>query len=139
MALVALASPSTNLFDPTLSVVATNLPVAGAGSALSGNTGFTVPWVPGLVVLITGGAAGTGVVTLVNPTSGGPQPTFTLPATSQTVLYGPIGQEFANPTTNLVQFNFTTVTNAFAAAYVLPTATGVKHNPFENNPQAADA
>lgn len=138
MSLVALATPTTNLVDPTFTVVATNLPAAGAGSALAGNTGFTVPWVPGLVVLITGGAAGTGNVTLVNPLSGGPQPVFALPATSQTVLYGPIPQEFANPTTGLVQFNVTTVTNDYAAAFVLPNATQVKHNPFENNPTAAD-
>jgi hypothetical protein len=143
MALVALATPTVSLVDPTLSVVATNVPGA-TGSALAGNTGFTVPWVPGLVVQIQGGAAGTGAVTVVNPTSGGPTPSFTLPATSQNVLYL-VPQEFANPTTGLVQFNVTTVTNASAAAFLLlpnvgalNTGTGVKHNPFENNPQAAD-
>ena len=147
MTYTTLATPTLKLFDPTFSVVATNLPVAASqGSDISGTaSGFKVPWVAGLAVVITGGAAGTGNVTLVGPSgTSAPNVVFALPATSQTVVYGPVPSEYADPTTLLVTFNVTTVTNARAGAFLMPNvtqdkvSTGSSHNPFENNPSATD-
>jgi hypothetical protein len=141
MALVALAAPTHNLVDTTFTATATNVPAA-SGTALTGNTGFTVPWVPGLVIQIASGATGAGVVTAVNPS--GSNAVVTL-AASANVLYL-VPEEFANATTGLVQVNVTTVTTASAAAFIMPggvaaineASTGAKHNPFQSNPTAGD-
>jgi hypothetical protein len=140
MAALALAAPTNVLVDPTLSVVTSNVPGA-TGTAITA-PGLTVPWVPGLVVQIASGATAPGVVTVVGPT-GVNNVTFTL-AASTNILYL-VPQEFANPATGLVTINVTTVTTATAAAFLLvpnvgalSVGTSVKHNPFENNPQAAD-
>lgn len=136
MSLLALAAPTTNICDPQF---AAGIALPATETALTGTTGFTVPWVTGLVIRIVEGATTPGLITLVNPApSGTPAPTQTLTATASSVLYGPIGQEFSNPTTGLVQVNVATVTTASAGAYILPQATGAKHNPFENNPANAD-
>jgi hypothetical protein len=136
MALLALAAPTTFVIDPQFKVVTGVVPAA-AGTALTGNTGFTVPWVPGLVIQIVAGATPPGVVTLVGPSTPTPSPSLTM-AASANLLFGPIAQQFASPTTGLVQVNVTTVTTASVNAYLMPGATGATHSPFENNPTLTD-
>jgi hypothetical protein len=136
MALLALAAPTVFAIDPQFKVVTGVVPAA-AGTALTGNTGFTVPWVPGLVIQIVAGATAPGVVTLVSPATSVPAPALTMVANAD-LLFGPIGSQFASPTTGLVQVNVTTVTTASVNAYLMPNATGPTHSPFENNPTITD-
>lgn len=138
MTLLALAAPTVNVIDPQFTVASGAIPAA-TETALTGNTGFTVPWVPGLCVHIVAGATAPGVVTLVSPNSGPASPpnlTLTM-AASASLLYL-IPYEFVNLATGLIQINVTTVTTASAGAYIMPAATGKAHNPFEINLQAAD-
>jgi hypothetical protein len=135
MALAALATPTVVLGDPQLKVIVTNVP-GTTGTALAGNTGFTVPWVPGLMIQIYNGATPSGVVTFLG-TGLTPNVTFTLSNASSNILYGPISSNFANAS-GLVQVNVTTVTTTIVNAFLLPQATGTSHNPFNVQPQLTD-
>lgn len=136
MALLALTAPTVFVVDPQFKVASGVVPAA-AGTALTGNTGFTVPWVPGLVLLVVAGATAPGNVTLVSPQVPTPNLVINMLA-SASLLYGPIASQYASPTTGLVQVNVTTVTTASVAAYLLPNATGWSHSPFENNATVTD-
>lgn len=135
MALAALSAASVLLADPQLKVVATNVP-GTTGTALAGNTGFTVPWAPGLVIQIYNGATPSGVVTFLG-TGLTPNVSFTLASASSNTLYGPISASFMQAS-GLVQVNVTTVTTTVVNAYLLPAATGTSHNPFNVNPSLTD-
>ena len=135
MTLLALAAPTVNLLDPTFSKTATNVPPT-TGSALSGNTGFTVPWVSGLAIQIYVGGTSCGVCTLVSPNTTYYASLTWSPATSANMLYGPVSEFWANA--GLVQVNVTTATTVIVNAYLLPGYTGTSHNPFEVNVQKVD-
>lgn len=136
MALLALSVPTVLVADPQFKTTTGVIPAA-SGTALAGNTGFTVPWISGLVIQIVAGATAPGNVTLVGPQLPVPSPVINMLANA-VLLYGPIGSQFASPTTGLVQVNVTTVTTAAVNVYLLPNATGASHSPFENNPSITD-
>lgn len=135
MALAALAAASVVLADPQLKVIVTNVP-GTTGTALAGNTGFTVPWAPGLIIQIYNGATPSGVVTFLG-VGATPNVALTLSNASSNTLFGPIGSGFMNAS-GLVQVNVTTVTTTIVNAFLLPVATGTSHNPFNVNPSLTD-
>jgi hypothetical protein len=67
MSLLALSAASTT-FGGVAGLAIGAIP-ATAGTAISGNTGFTVPWAPGLIIVIWSGSSGAGACQLVNPAS----------------------------------------------------------------------
>lgn len=138
MATTALTTPSAVLPDPQFSggvgITATTGTTVGTGAQT-----VTVPWVPGLVVVIYSATTAPGVLTLVSPGNGTPASVTCTPGAAGIYLFGPIGEEWGSPSTGLVTITIgTAVATTSAAAYVLGAATGAKHNPFENNPQATD-
>lgn len=139
MATTALVLPTVSLPDPQFltgaSVTATTGTAVGTGAQT-----VTVPWTPGLVVAIISATTAPGLLTLVSPgQTGAPASVSCTPAAAGLYFFGPIGQEWQAPATGLVTITIGTgVSTTFASAYVLPTGTGAKHNPFENNPAATD-
>ena len=136
MALLALTAASTLLTDPQLKVVTTNVP-GTAGTAVGANTGFTVPWAPGLVIQIYTGITACGNITFLSG-GGNTNNVIVAPSTSINLLYGPISSAFANPATGLVQVNVATGTTVVPNVFLLPAATGTGHSPFEANPTVSD-
>ncbi len=130
MALLALPAPTT----PLATIAGVNL----AGTALGTNTGATVPWVPGLVLVVLSGTTAAGAVTLVNPNTG---TTFAAPsvtlAADGIALFGVIDQVFMGAG-GLVQVNVAVVTTAAVGAYLAPAATTGAHTPFLNLASLSD-
>jgi hypothetical protein len=139
MATTALTAPTTVLPDPQFNggvgVTVTTGTAVGTGAQT-----VTVPWVSGLVVVISSATTAPGLLTLVSPGFVNQPASLTCtPGAAGVYLFGPIGNEWAAPSTGLVTITIgTAVATTYAAAYVLAGATGAKHNPFENNAQAAD-
>lgn len=131
MALLALPKPTIQLGGLS------GLALSGAGTALGSNTGLTVPWVPGLVVVVFSGATAAGAVSLVNPLATPAGPSVTLVADGLGV-FAPIPAGFASLTTNLVQINVAVVTSASASAFLMPEAVSSVHDPFQMNPAESD-
>jgi hypothetical protein len=134
MALLALAAPTVNLTDPQLKNVTTNVP-GTTGTAVGVNTGFTVPWVPGLIIQIYTGITGCGNITFLGV--GNTPNVVVAPSTSVNLLYGPISSGYANAA-GLVQVNVGTGTTVIPTAFLLPAATGTSHSPFAVNPAGTD-
>ena len=130
MALLALSTPTVQLGGLS------GLALTSAGTALGANTGLTVPWVPGLVVVVFSGATAAGAVALVNPSAPPSGPSITLVA-SGLGIFAPIPVGFASAS-GLVQINVAVVTTASASAFLLPSAVSSVHNPFEMNPAEPD-
>lgn len=138
MATTALASPTLTLPDPQFTT-GVSLAVTTGTAVGTGAQTVTVPWVSGLVVAIISATTAPGLLTLVSPNVGGAASVTCTPALAGIYLFGPIGQEWQAPVTGLVTITIgTAVATTLAAAYVLANPTGAKHNPFENNPAAAD-
>jgi len=113
--------------------------IASAGSLLNGNTGFTAPWAPGLIIYIVGATSNTVTATFVGVGAPG-APSVTTAALTAAIAYyfGPIPIGYMN-SSGLVAVNVTgTITGARAGVYLMPAYAGALHNPFEVNPQNAD-
>jgi hypothetical protein len=134
MSVVALTAPTTFLTDPQFSKTTSNVP-GTTGTAVSGNTGFTVPWAPNMCVQVYTGVTACGTVTLVSPNSLYANITVS-PGTSANIVFGPFAQFWANA--GLVSINVQTPTTVVVNAFLLPYATGTQHNPFEWDQQVAD-
>ena len=130
MALLALPKPTVQLGGLS------GLALTGAGTALGANTGLTVPWVPGLVVVVFSGATAAGSVSLVNPLASPAGPSITLIADGLGV-FAPVPVGFAM-SSGLVQVNIAVVTTASASAFLLPDAINATHDPFQMNPAESD-
>lgn len=138
MATTALTAPTTVLPDPQF-VNGVGLTVTTGTAVGTGAQTVTVPWVQGLTVVIASATTAPGLLTLVSPNVGGAASVSCTPASAGVYLFGPIGQEWAAPSTGLVTITIgTAVSTTYASAYVGANPTGAKHNPFENNPTAAD-
>lgn len=137
MATTALTAPSTLLPDPQFNggvgITVTTGTAVGTGAQT-----VTVPWVSGLVVVISSATTAPGVLTLVSPGNGTPASLTCTPGSAGVYLFGPIGSEWQGSTGLVTITVGTAVSTTYAAAYVLAAATGAKHNPFENNPQSSD-
>jgi len=134
MSLLALSAPTTPLSGPLGAPY-----VLASGTALTGNTGFTCPWVPGLMLVVVSGATAAGVCTLVNPLSTWTGPSITVAITTGFGIFGPIAAVYAAAATGLVQVNVTTVTTATAFAALMPVAVNTAtHDPFEASAVASD-
>ncbi len=132
MALLALSAPTAQLGG-----LAGAPYVLASGSTLATYTGFTCPWLLGLMLVIVSGGTAAGVCTLVNPAGTWTGPSITVAATTGFGIFGPIPVEYAN-SSGLVQVNVTTVTSATAFAALIPTAVNAAHCPFETSAVAGD-
>jgi hypothetical protein len=139
MATTALVSPTVTIPDPQF-LTGVSLTVTTGTAVGTGAQTVTVPWVSGLVVVISSATTAPGLLTLVGPGVGGAASATCTPGAAGIYLFGPIGEQWQAPSTGLVTLTIgTAVATTYAAAYVLSSAgTGAKHNPFENNPQASD-
>jgi hypothetical protein len=133
MSLVALTAPSAQLGGLSGAPY-----VLGTGTALSGNTGFTCPWVPGLMLVVVSGATAAGVCTLNAPSASFTGPSITVAITTGFGIFGPIPVEYMVTATGLVSVTVATVTTATAFAALAPLPTNASHNPFELSPVATD-
>jgi hypothetical protein len=131
MTLVAVAAPST----ATSGLAGINSTLAGA-AALTGNTGFTVPWNANLVVLVWSGATGAGVTTLLKADGTTSFCSVTL-LTLGLAVFANIPFACINAS-GLIQVNVTTVTTAAAAAYLGLNGVNVAHCPIEMTATATD-
>lgn len=137
MATTALAAPTVLLPDPQFTT-GVSLTVTTGTAVGTGAQTVTVPWVQGLVVVISSATTAPGLLTLVSPGGGAPTSVTCTPGAAGVYLFL-IGQEWASPSTGLVTITIgTAVASTYASAYVGANATGAKHNPFENIPTAAD-
>jgi len=137
MATTALVAPTVSIPDPQflngVGITATTGTAVGTGAQT-----VTVPWVQGLVVVITSATTAPGLLTLVSPGLGTPASVTCTPAAAGIYLFA-ISQQWASPSTGLVTITIgTAVATTFASAYVGTAGVGAKHNPFENNPQGTD-
>jgi hypothetical protein len=138
MATTALALPATTLPDPQF-LTGVGITVITGTAVGTGAQTVTVPWVQGLLVVISSATTAPGLLTLVSPGVGAPASLTCTPALAGVYLFGPLGGEWQAPSTGLVTITIgTAVATTYAAAYILANPTGTKHNPFENNPQGTD-
>jgi hypothetical protein len=131
MALLAVAAPTT----ATSGLAGINSTLAGS-TALTGNTGLTVPWNANLVVLVWSGATAAGVVNLLKADGTSVFATVTL-LTLGLAVFANIPFNCQN-SSGLIQVNVTTVTTAAASAYLALNAVNVGHSPIEMTATATD-
>ena len=147
----AFAAPTGYMIDNTLSV-GVACPAA-TPTAINGTGGFTVPWVPGLVLQIENGVTGCGNVILVAPNAAD-TPSNSVPSLTLTVgasvnlLFGPIPKMYAaSPISPAQPWGLVTVTvqtdaTVHVAVMALRTTLGYfdvgYHNPFEIDAQNTD-
>jgi hypothetical protein len=131
MALLAVAAPTT----ASAAAAGINSTLAGA-AALTGNTGFTVPWNASLVVLVWSGATGAGVTTLLKADGVTAFASVTL-LTTGLAVFANIPFSVINAS-GLVQVNVATVTTAAVAAYLALNGVNVAHCPIEMVATATD-
>ena len=100
MAIQAIAAPTIVMADAQLSAGVGVPIIASAGTALDGKSGFTLAWVPGLILyfLAASGNSNTLAFTQVVPCR--PPTTGTL-AEGVAYYFGPIGISFVNQFRNL--------------------------------------
>lgn len=138
MATTALTLPTALLPDPQFTT-GVGITVTTGTAVGTGAQTVTVPWVFGLVVVISSATTAPGLLTLVSPGVGGAASVTCTPGSAGVYLFGPIGEEWQAPSTGLVTVTIgTAVASTYASAYIMAAATGAKHNPFENNPTATD-
>ena len=135
MALLALTAPVTTSVGGIAGLV-----VPG-GTALATYTGFTVPWVPGLSLIIQSAGTAAGVCNLLKSDGVTVYATQTLVISGIWVL-GHVPFMLAIPQTAgtpaLIQVNVTTVTSATAYAFVDMQGINAAHCPIEMTTTAGD-
>src|SRR5271166_1395471 len=100
------------------------------GTSIAANTGFTVPWVQGLMIYALGATSNTVTLTFVG--TGGTANVVTSALTQGVpYLFGPVSSSFQVATTGLVSVNITgVVTGMYVTGLLLPT-TGPIHGPMD--------
>lgn len=131
MTTLALTAPTVQFGDPEI-VSGFDL-TAIAGTSIAANNTVTVPWAQGLMLYVTGATSNTVTLTFVSPALPGQGASYTTGNITAThaVVFGPIPNIWAG-STGLVTVTITgVVTGMTFAAYLAPTTSGAKHNPFE--------
>ncbi len=128
MTILALSTPTVFCGDAQLKAGIQF--TATYGTSIAANTGFTVPWVQGLMIYALGASSNTVTLTFVG--TGGTANVTTSTLTAATVsLFGPVSNSFASSTTGLVTVNITgVVTGMYVTGLLLPT-TGAAHGPMD--------
>lgn len=136
---LSMPSPVPAFGDPEL-VNGLDL-TAISGTADAGNATVTFPWFQGVMLYVLGSSSdGTAQVTFVSPnTVYFANYQCTAITQSHAVIYGPLANIWAAPSTGLVTITVAgTLTGVTFKLFGVPTS-GVKHNPFEmNGPDQAD-
>jgi len=136
MSILALAAPTAIAGDPQLTA---GLALGGTfGESIVANTGFTVQWVPGLMLYALGATSNTITLTFTAVATGFSNLVTSELTAATPYLFGPISNAYVN-SSGLVAVTITgVVTGAYFAGLLPPLAAGALHNPFERNVQNAD-
>lgn len=107
------------------------------GTSIAANSGFTVPWVQGLMIYALGASSNTVTLTFVGTGGTSNCVTSSLAATVP-YLFGPVSNSFQAATTGLVSVNITgVVAGMYVTGLLLPT-TGPIHGPMDMLLQSAE-
>lgn len=128
-----LAVPAPTLYLGDAEIVSGFDISAATFTSLSGDTGFTLVYVPGLMFAFMGASGNTVTLTFAHAGTSAPADYTTGALTAAHItLFGPIPGVWASQTTGLIAINVTgTITGAGVGAYLAPTQTGPKHNPMQ--------